>query len=166
MLLSFSSPESLLNIPCCFIFIWGVSLSHPILTLFSCGEFLLHNPCWLHFYVESFSYTSRARFNFISWLSLTHPALASFLCRKFLAHIPCWLFLCGEFLLHIPCWLLDVGSFSYMFLGGCFMFGFSLTHPMDVLTIPTAYQNKTNKQRNKMISLSVGVSSLKKNNNK
>ena len=23
------------------------------------------------------------------------------------------------------------------------MFGFSLTHPMDVLTIPTAYQNKT-----------------------
>ena len=30
--------------------------------------------------------------------------------------------------------------------GGCFMFGFSLTHPMDVLTIPTAYQNKTKKQ--------------------
>ena len=46
------------------------------------------------------------------------------------------------------------------------MFGFSLRHPMDVLTIPTAYQKKTNKQRNKMIYLSVGVSSLKKNNNK
>ena len=43
------------------------------------------------------------------------------------------------------------------------MLGFSLTNPMDVLTIPTAYQNKTNK----MISLSVGVSSLKKKiNNK
>ena len=25
--------------------------------------------------------------------------------------------------------------------GGCFMLGFSLTHPMDVLTIPTAYKN-------------------------
>ena len=93
MLFSFLSVESLLNIPCCFIFIWGVSLTHPMLTLFLCfsytshadfvfmwgvsltqpvlasflsGEFLLHIPCWLHFYVESFSYTSRAGFNFIS----------------------------------------------------------------------------------------------------
>ena len=49
-----------------------------------------------------------------------------------------------------------MGSFSYtsragflmwgIFLtcsleaGGCFKLGFSLTHPMDVLTIPTAYQ--------------------------
>ena len=166
-----------------FVFMWGVSLTQPVLASFLSGEFLLHIPCWLHFYVESFSYTSRAGFNFISWLSLTHPALASFLCREFLAHIPCRLFLCGEFLLHIPCCLhFYARSFSYTscagFLmwgvsltcslkaGGCFMFGFSLTHPMDVLTIPTAYQNKTNKQRNKMISLSVGVSSLKKKNNK
>ena len=53
--------------------------------------------------------------------------------------------------------------------GGCFMLGFSLTHPMDVLTIPTAYQKtktKTN-EKTKMIFLSVGVSSLKKKiNNK
>ena len=33
--------------------------------------------------------------------------------------------------------------------GGCFMLRFSLTRPMDVLTIPTAYQNKTNKQTKK-----------------
>ena len=40
------------------------------------------------------------------------------------------------------------------------MLGFSITHPMDVLTIPTAYNNI-----NKF--LSVGVSSLKKKiNNK
>ena len=36
------------------------------------------------------------------------------------------------------------------------MLGFSLTHPMDVLTIPTAYKKY----------LSVGVSSLKKKINK
>ena len=44
--------------------------------------------------------------------------------------------------------------------GGCFILGFSLTQPMDVLTIPTAYQ-KTKQNKNKN-SLSVGVSSLKK----
>ena len=43
--------------------------------------------------------------------------------------------------------------------GGCFILGFSLTHLMDVLTLPTAYQKS--KQKTKMISLSVGVSSLK-----
>ena len=37
------------------------------------------------------------------------------------------------------------------------MLGFSHTHPMDVLTIPAAYQKKNN---NKIISLSVRVSSL------
>ena len=31
-----------------------------MLASFLCGEFLLHIPCWLHSYVGSFSYTSRA----------------------------------------------------------------------------------------------------------
>ena len=30
-----------------FVFMWGVSLTHPELTLRICGEFLLHIPCWL-----------------------------------------------------------------------------------------------------------------------
>ncbi len=112
-----------------FIFIWAFSLTHPVLAsflsgdfllhipwwlllfffYFISGEFLLHNPCWLHFYVGSFTYTSRndfifvwgvsvthpvLTFNFIWGVSLTHPVLASFLN-----------FLSGEFLLHNPCWV-------------------------------------------------------------
>ena len=75
-----------------FFFMWGVSLTHPELTSFLCGEFLLHIPSWLLF----------------MWgVSLTHPMLASF-----------W---CGEFLLHILSWLLFyVGSFSYTSRAGCF----------------------------------------------
>ena len=38
------------------------------------------------------------------------------------------------------------------------MLGFSLTHAMDVLNRPTAYQKTKSKTKN--ISLSVGVSSL------
>ena len=30
-----------------FIFMWGVSLTHPALPSFLCGKFLLHIPCWL-----------------------------------------------------------------------------------------------------------------------
>ena len=36
-----------------FFFMWGVSLTHTMLTLFLCGEFVLHMPCWLHFYLGS-----------------------------------------------------------------------------------------------------------------
>ena len=119
-------------------FIWGVSLTHPLLASFLSGEFLLHIPCWLHFYLGSFSYTTRASFHWISghisfifmWeVSFTHPLLTSFLCIKFLLHIPCCLhfsawsfsytyharfsFILG-FLLHIPCWLhFHLGSFTY-----------------------------------------------------
>ena len=116
VLFSFLSAESLFNIPCCFIFIWGVSLTHPMLTLVLSGEFLLHIPCLLHFYLGSFSYTSRAGFNFISWLSLTHLMLVSFL--------P-W-----EFLLHIPSWLLS--SFLILILILIFIWGVSLTDPEEV----------------------------------
>ena len=89
-------------------FIWGVSLTHPVLDSFLPGEFLLHIPSRFHFYLGSFSYTSRAGFVFIWGVSHTHPVLSSVLCK--------------EFLLHIPCWLL----FS-------FTWGVSLTRPMLVL---------------------------------
>ena len=113
------------------IFMWGVSLTHPVLASFLSGEFLLHIPCWLHFYLESFSSTSRAGFIFIWRVSLPHPVLASFLSGEFLLHILCWLWLGGvslthpvdfdlEFLLHFLCWL---------WLGGV-----SLTHPALILT--------------------------------
>ena len=100
MLILFLCGEFLLHIPCSppiylgglsytsrarsfFIFIWGVSLTHPMLASFLSGEFLLRIPCWLsfsvfcpHFYLGSFSYTSRVRFTFIWGVSLTHPMLA------------------------------------------------------------------------------------------
>ena len=57
---------------------WGVSLTQPTLTLLLCGEFLLHIPCCLHFYVGSFSYTSRDVLIFMEGVSLTHRVLASF----------------------------------------------------------------------------------------
>ena len=170
----FLSGKFLLHIPCLFlfyfflgsssyssragfIFIWGVSLTHPalgfsfinwpslthpMLVLYLPGEFLLHIPCWLNFYlgcfsytshagfifmrgvsytshadsfyVGSFSYTSRAAFIFMLGVSLTHPVLLSlFISCVSLTHPMLALFLSGEFFLHIPCWLyFSVGSFS------------------------------------------------------
>ena len=101
-----------------FISIWGVSLTHPVLTSFLSVEILLHIPCWLHFYLGSFSYTSRASFILIRRISLTHPMLT--LC------------LCGEFFLHIPCCLhFYAGSSSYTpHAVLIFMDGVSLTHPV------------------------------------
>ena len=66
-----------------FIFVWGVSLTHPTLALFLCGEFLLHILCWLFFFflflnLGSFSYRSRAGFVSMRGVSLTHPVLALF----------------------------------------------------------------------------------------
>ena len=75
-----------------FFFMWGVSLTHPVLASILSGEFLLHIPCWLQFYLGSFSYTSRA----------------GFICMR-------------EFLLHILSWLhLYAGSFSYTSHAGFF----------------------------------------------
>ena len=59
-------------------FIRGVSLRYPVLASFLSGEFLLHIPCWLHFYLGCFSYTSGAGFIFMRGVSLTYPMLASF----------------------------------------------------------------------------------------
>ena len=109
---------------------WGVSLTHPVLPTFLCGEFLLHIICCLDFYAGSFSYTSRAGFLLLF--------LFCFLSGEFLLHIPWWfLFLSGELLLHIPCWLhFCRGSFSYIFLAGfIFIWGVSLTHPVLALIL-------------------------------
>ena len=75
-------------------------------------------PCWLHFYLGSFSYTSHAGVIFISGVSLTDPVLASLLS--------------GEFLLHIPCWHhFYLGSISYTSRAGfIFIWGVSITHPV------------------------------------
>ena len=111
-----------------FCFIWGVSLTHPVLVSF--------------FYRRSFSYTFRAGCIFVWGVSPTHPVLASFFYREFLwgvslKHPVLASFFSGEFFLHIPC------SFSFsFFLSFFFIWGVSLTHLMDVLTIPTAYQKR------------------------
>ena len=80
----------------------GVSLRHPALLffflffffffLFLSRELPSYIPCWLHFYLGSFSYISHAGLNFTWGVSLTHPVLASFFCGEFLWHILCWLF--------------------------------------------------------------------------
>ena len=133
-----------------FFLIWGVSLTHPVLAsfFFSLFFFLLffllflnlgsfpHVPCWLHFYVGNFSYTSHACFIFLWGVSLTHPGLAYFYFYFFksragfifmwgisLTHPVLALFFCGECLLHIPCLLyFSVGSFSYTFHADFFFF--------------------------------------------
>ena len=102
------------------IFMGGVSLTHPMLTLFLCGEFVLDIQCRFHFYLGSFSYTSHAGLIFMQGVSLTHPVLAffifnlrsfsytshagfSFISGVFLTHPMPSSFLSAEFLLHIPC---------------------------------------------------------------
>ena len=129
--------EFLLDIPCWFhlhlasfsytlrvgfIFIWGVSLTHPVLDLFFCRKFLLHIPCLLYFSVGSFSYTSRAGFIFIWGVSLTHPMLVWFLCGEFLLHILSWLnFYAGASFTHpVLAFFFYLGSFSYTSLDGFF----------------------------------------------
>ena len=88
---------------CAWCFMWGVSLTHPLLASLCgvslthpvlaslCGEFFLHLLCWL-LCVGSFSYMYCVSF-FMWRVSLAHPMLAA---------------LCGVFLLHILCWLCNV----------------------------------------------------------
>ena len=108
----FLSGEFLLHIPCWlffffffqgifsytprsgFIFIRGISLTHPVLVLFLGREFLLHISYCLYFCGGSFSYTSQAAFIFMwrvaficMWgVSLTHPMLAFFMQGISLTH--------------------------------------------------------------------------------
>ena len=92
-----------------FTFIWGVSLTHPMLPLL----LFLFVLIFLNWGV---SLTHHVLASSIIWgVCLTHPVLASFLSGKFLLHIPCWL----HFYL---------GSFSYTsragfkFYLGCFSY--------------------------------------------
>ena len=119
-----------------------------MLPLFFCGEFPLHIPCWFLFSLNlgSFSYTSRAGFNFMNGLSLRDLMLPYFYRGSFsytpragftfiwgfsLTHPVLASFLFGEFLLHIPCWLhFYRGSFSYTSRAGFnFISGLSLEIP-------------------------------------
>ena len=129
----------------CFIFLWGVSLTHLMLRLFCCGEFRLHISCRLNFYLENLSDISHAGFIFMWGVSLTHLVLASFLSGEFLLHIPCWLhFYLGSFrLLQIPCCLLFyLGSFSYTSRAGfIFIWRVSLTHPMLIFFVDFFFLN-------------------------
>ena len=127
-----------------FTFIWGVSLTHPVLAsfyfIYIYGEFLLHIPCWIYFSVGSFSYTSIAVFVFMWGVSLTHPELAWFFSCFLLGSFSCkscsvffffffFFFLLGDFLLHIPCWVhFYRGCFSYTYLQtrGCLLAFFFL----------------------------------------
>ena len=113
-----------------FIFLWRVSITHPMLASFCCC------CCCCCCHLGSFSYTSRASFIFISDVSLTHHMLASFLTWGVSLTHPMASFLSGERLLNIPCWLqFHLGSFSYTSRAGFFIFiwGVSLTRPMLVL---------------------------------
>ena len=94
-----------------------------MLVSFLCGEFLLHIPYWLYFYLGSLS------FFFLWGVSLTHPMLASLslslslIWGVSLRHPMLALFLSGESLLHIPrCLHFYAGSFSYTSRAGFFNF--------------------------------------------
>ena len=155
MLALFLCREFLLHIPCWlhfylggfsytsragFTFIWGVSLTYPMLVAFLCGEFLLHIPWWLHFYTGNFSFTSRAGFIFMQGVFLAHPTLAYFVnwgvslrhpvLVSFFSFFLFFSFLSGEFLLHILCWIcFDMGRFSYTSHAALnFVQGVRLTH--------------------------------------
>ena len=129
---------------CC---MWGVSLTHPVVPSFLCGEFLLYIPCCVDFYSRSFSYTSCAGFFFFFFFlfffffffifylgSFSYTSRAGFICiwGVSLTHPVLASLLSGEFLLHIPClFYFSVGSFSYTSQAGFFFKrGVSLTHPM------------------------------------
>ena len=83
-----------------FIFMWGVSFTHPVPALILSGTFpALTHPMSLFLSGEfplqtlfcnpgSFCYTSRAGFFSLTGVSLTHLVLASFLSGEFLLHIP------------------------------------------------------------------------------
>ena len=100
-----------------FIFIWGVSLTHPVLGLVLSTDLLLHIPCWFYIYRGSFSYTSRA--GLIIYLG----------CFSYTSHAG-FIFMQGvSYTSNADSFY--VGSFSYtsraVFI---FMLGVSLTHPV------------------------------------
>ena len=123
-----------------FNFIWGVSLTHPVLASILSGGFLLYIPCRLQFYLGSFSYTSHACLIFLWGVYLTHHMPASILSGEFLLHTPCYLFFVLSFFSFYlrsfsytshTCLLLLWGCFSDTYHAGFhFICGVSLTHPV------------------------------------
>ena len=127
-----------------FIFMWGVSLTHPMLASFLSGQFPLHIPSCVHFYLASLCYTSHAGFTFLRGVSLTHPMLhptpppptPPFFFFKFsgvsLTHPVPSSFSSGSFLLNILfCIHFYVGNFSYTSHADfVLMWGVSLTNPV------------------------------------
>ena len=73
----------LLHVSRWFVFIGRVCLTHPVLafffSFFLSRAFLLHIPCWLYFYVGSFSYTSHAGFVFLNLGSFSYTSHAGFI---------------------------------------------------------------------------------------
>ena len=130
-----------------------------MLVSFLSGEFLLHTPCWLYFYVRSFYYTSYTGLIcvcvcvyvgwggggvvslthpccliFLIWgVSLTHPMLASFSnlgSFSYTSHAV-FIFISRISLKHPVLLHFYLGSFSYTsHTDFVFMWGVSLTHPM------------------------------------
>ena len=109
----------------CFVLLWEVSLTLPMLASFSCGEFFLHIPYWRYFYLGTFSYTSLLAFFFFFFfflwgVSLTHTVLALF-------H-----FYLGTFSYTSHAGF-SLSLFFFFFLFFVFVFlmwGVSLTHPV------------------------------------
>ena len=107
-----------------FLFIWGVSLTHPMLALFLSGKFLLHILCLLYFSLGSFSETSLAGFfsSYSIWGVFSYASGAGF---SFTLGV--------SFTVYPMHALFSVRSFSYMSHNVFFLFliwGVSLTHPM------------------------------------
>ena len=96
-----------------------------MLTLFVCWEFVLHNPCCLHFYACSFSYTSHAGFIFMPARSFCYACLLHFV--FFSSFFSLIFFIC----FYIIIWGVSltqpalVSFFLSLFIGGV-----SLTHPV------------------------------------
>ena len=161
---SFLSGEFLIHMPCWlnfylrslfyrshagFTFLWGVSLTPPVLASFLCGEFLLHFPCCLHFYRQGISLTPRVLgscfvfvlfvclfccccFHLLSFSYTSRAGLFSLL-GEILLHIPCWLPFYPKCFLHIPSWPhFCLGTISYTSQAGLIflVWGLSPTHPV------------------------------------
>ena len=107
----------------CFLFLWGVCLTHPELGFLSVSLFNV-----------------MIFFSFFIWgVSLTHPALALFFYGEFLLHIPglfdssvgSFSYTSHFFLFFFPFFCFNLGSFSYTSRAGfIFMRGVSLKHPV------------------------------------
>ena len=134
-----------------FIFIQGVSLTHPLLAcfffcfFFKSGEFLLHIPCWFNFLLREFLLHIRCwlRF-FMRGVSLIHPVLPSFLSVEFVTrcvlafffffffnYLGSFSYTSRAFFFFFFFFFKYLGGFSYTsHVGFIFLWGVSLTHPV------------------------------------